>query len=129
MIRNVVITAAAMLFVVAGSAFGQDATKPPVMSHDLEGKDNCAMCHSGAMEGIAAIPEDHEGRAVETCVLCHAADAEIQTLTPTAIPHDLAGKDNCLMCHSGAMEGLPAAPASHEGRETDTCQMCHTAAG
>ena len=128
MIRNVVITTAAMLFVVAGSAFAQDA-KPPVMSHDLEGKDNCAMCHSGAMEGIPAAPADHEGRAAETCVLCHAAEAEMQTSTAKAIPHDLAGKDNCSMCHSGAMEGMPAVPASHEGREADTCQMCHKPAG
>jgi hypothetical protein len=129
MIRNVVITAAAMMFVAAGSAFGQDATKPPVMSHDLEGKDNCAMCHSGAMEGIAAAPADHEGRGPETCVQCHAPDSEMQTSTANAIPHDLEGKDNCSMCHSGAMEGMPAAPASHEGRGADTCQMCHEAAG
>jgi len=128
MIRNIVITAAAMLFIVAGSAFAQDA-KPPVMSHDAEGKENCTMCHSGAMEGIPAAPADHEGRAVESCALCHAADAEMQTAAANAIPHDLEGKDNCSMCHSGAMEGMPAAPASHEGREADTCQMCHVAGG
>jgi len=129
MIRNVVITTAAMLFVVAGSAFAQDATKPPVMSHDMEGKENCVMCHSGAMEGIPAPPADHEGRAVETCAPCHAADGEMQTAAAAAIPHDLEGKDNCSMCHSGAMEGMPAAPASHEGREADTCKMCHEPAG
>ncbi len=129
MIRNVVITAAAMLFVVAGSAFAQDATKPPVMSHEMEGKENCMMCHSGAMEGIPAAPASHEGRAVETCALCHAPDAEMQTATANAIAHDLEGKENCSMCHSGAMEGMPAVPASHEGREADMCQMCHTPAG
>ena len=128
MIRKVVVTTAAMLFIAAGSAFAQDA-KPPVMSHDMEGKENCAMCHSGAMEGIPASPADHEGRAAESCVLCHGADSEMQTSAANAIPHDLEGKDNCSMCHSGAMEGMPAAPASHEGREADTCQMCHTAGG
>ena len=125
MIRNIVITTAALMFIVAGSAFAQDATKPPVMPHDLAGKENCTMCHSGAMEGIPAEPADHEGRAVDTCVLCHAPDAEMQTATAAGIPHDLAGKDNCSMCHSGAMEGMPAAPASHEGRGTDTCTLCH----
>jgi hypothetical protein len=128
MIRNVVITTAAMLVVAAGSAFAQDA-KPTVMSHDMAGKENCVMCHSGAMEGMPAQPADHEGIAVETCVLCHAADAEMQTAEAGAIPHDLAGKDNCSMCHSGAMEGMPAAPASHEGRGADTCSLCHKPAG
>ena len=69
MIRNVVITAAAMLFVAAGSAFGQE--KPPVMSHDLEGKEACSMCHSGAMEGMPAVPATHEGRGDDTCQMCH----------------------------------------------------------
>ena len=127
MIRNVVITAA-MLLVVAGSAVAQDA-KPTVVSHDLAGKENCVMCHSGAMEGIPAQPADHEGRAVDTCVMCHAADAEMQTSAASVTPHDLAGKEACSMCHSGAMEGMPAAPASHEGRGDDTCAMCHVPAG
>lgn len=128
MIRNAVISAAAMLFIVAGSAFAQEA-KPPVMSHDMAGQENCVMCHSGAMEGIPGQPADHEGRAVESCALCHAADSEMQTSAAGAIPHDLEGKDNCSMCHSGAMEGMPAAPASHEGRAADTCAMCHKPAG
>jgi hypothetical protein len=29
---------------------------------------NCAMCHNGA---IAPFPEDHAGRANDTCGLCH----------------------------------------------------------
>jgi hypothetical protein len=127
MIRHVVVTAA-MLFVAAGTALAQDA-KPPVMPHDMAGKENCTMCHSGAMEGIPAVPESHAAYTVDNCAMCHAPDAEVQTATPPAIPHDLAGKDNCTMCHSGAMEGIPAEPASHEGRETDTCQWCHKPAG
>ena len=127
MIRNVVITAA-MLLVVAGSAVAQDA-KPTVVSHDLAGKENCVMCHSGAMKGIPAQPADHEGHALDTCLLCHAADAEMQTSAATVPPHDLAGKEACSMCHSGAMEGMPAAPASHEGRGDEICTMCHKPAG
>jgi hypothetical protein len=128
MIRHVVVTAAAMLFVAAGTAFAQDA-KPPAMSHDMEGKENCLMCHSGAMEGIPGVPDGHEAFETGDCLMCHAPDAEVQTADAPAIPHDLEGKDNCAMCHSGAMEGIPAEPASHEGRETDTCQWCHKPAG
>lgn len=126
MIRHVVVTAAAMLFVAAGTASAQDA--PPVMPHDMAGKENCVMCHSGAMEGIPAAPESHEAFEVDDCAMCHAPDAEVQTMAAPAIPHDLAGKDNCAMCHSGAMEGIPAPPESHEGREADTCQWCHSPA-
>ncbi len=127
MIRNVVMSAGALLFLAAAApAFGQE--KPAVIPHDLEGKDNCAMCHSGAMEGMPAMPESHEGRGNETCVMCHAEDAEIQTADAPAIPHDLEGKDMCTMCHSGAMEGMPAVPESHAERESDICQWCHTPA-
>ncbi len=53
----------------------------------------------------------------------------MQTATANAIAHELEGRDNCAMCHSGAMEGMPAVPASHEGRGDDSCTMCHAPAG
>lgn len=71
MIRKVVFTTAAMLFVLAGSAFAQD-TKPPVTPHDIAGKEACSMCHSGAMEGMPAAPASHEGLKDKACVMCHA---------------------------------------------------------
>ena len=83
------------------------------------------MCHGGAMEGIKAVPADHKGRSNETCLWCHAKDAEVQTNAPPHIPHDLAGREQCTMCHSGAMEGIKAEPASHKGRDVKTCTMCH----
>ena len=33
------------------------------------------------------------------------------------------------MCHSGAMDGMPAAPDSHKGFEDKNCVMCHKPAG
>ena len=124
--RSVVAMSAFFLVFAALPAFGQDA-KPGAVSHDLEGKDQCTMCHSGAMEGIPAAPTDHEGRGNETCLMCHGVGASIQTADATAIPHDLEGKDQCTMCHSGAMEGIPAPPADHEGWANETCLMCHAA--
>ena len=62
-------------------------------------------------------------------LLVMAGSAVAQDAKPTVVSHDLAGKEACSMCHSGAMEGMPAAPASHEGRGDDTCAMCHKPAG
>jgi hypothetical protein len=43
-----------------------------------------------------------------------------------AAGHDLAGKENCMMCHAvGVMEPVPDVPASHEGRANETCVWCH----
>jgi hypothetical protein len=120
-----VLAGALILVGIAPSALlGQD-TKPPATPHELEGREQCLMCHTGAMQGVAGVPADHEGRENNTCQWCHAADAALQTTTPTAISHDLEGRDQCLMCHSGAMQGMPAAPESHEGRENNSCQWCH----
>lgn len=102
------------------------AAKPPVVSHELEGRAECLMCHSGAMEGMPAVPESHEGRENSTCLWCHAADATIQTVDVVPpIPHELEGRDECGMCHASGMEGMPQSPADHEGRPNDSCGLCH----
>jgi hypothetical protein len=46
--------------------------------------------------------------------------------TPSAIPHPMEGRDNCLMCHTS---GDVAVPANHAGRTNDTCTGCHKPAG
>jgi len=47
---------------------------------------------------------------------------------PPVPVHDLAGKDNCLMCHTaGVMEPVPDVPATHEGRNSEVCLWCHAA--
>lgn len=117
--------AGAVLFAAlfAAPAFAQE--KPPVTPHEMEGKENCLMCHSGAMEGMAAVPASHEGWGNETCQQCHAEGSLGQTGTAGATPHEIEGKEACTMCHSGAMEGMPAAPASHEGLKDENCTLCH----
>jgi hypothetical protein len=110
---------------LAVPAQGQDA-KPKVVPHDLAGRDNCLMCHSGTMPNVPGIPASHAERPNEVCQWCHAPDAEMLTKTPKVIPHALEGRDDCLMCHkAGTMEAVPDAPASHEGREVKWCSMCH----
>jgi len=123
MIRRVLVAfsvlALGAIFALPASA--QEAAKPPVMSHDAAGRDQCMMCH--AEGGMKPVPASHEGRANEVCLMCHAADSEMQTSTPNAITHDLAGRDNCMMCHAAG--GMKPVPASHEGRANEVCAWCH----
>lgn len=54
--------------------------------------------------------------------------AAYQATKPPAVQHDLAGRDNCLMCHTpGAMEPVPDVPANHDGRPNEACLWCHAA--
>ncbi len=116
---------------VAFAAQQEGWTPPPVVKHDLEGRDNCLMCHkAGAMEPVPDVPENHAGRTNEMCLMCHGKDAAVQTKAPPVVKHDLEGRDNCLMCHKpGAMEPVPDVPADHEGRGNDVCRLCHQPAG
>ncbi len=115
---------AGAVLVIPAVVEAQD-TKPVVMSHELEGREQCAMCHSGAIPDVPAAPKSHEGREVGTCLWCHGADAAMQSKTPTAIPHELEGREACAMCHSGAIPDVPASPADHKDRKDGQCQMCH----
>jgi len=101
------------------------AKKPPVMTHDKAGREQCAMCHGGDIEGIKAMPAGHKGRANDACLLCHAKDSPLQTTTPGPLSHAAAGREQCMMCHGGAMEGMKAAPANHKGYDVKNCTLCH----
>ncbi len=112
----------------------------PTIPHQLEGVAECQLCHGlGAMKPF---PENHTAFTVDMCTSCHkpageggAAPAATPEAAPEAtpaagaasapaIPHDLAGRDNCLACH--AVEGgVKPAPQDHAGRTTDSCQGCH----
>jgi hypothetical protein len=126
---------------------GAGAGSPPPIPHDLAGRDNCLLCHN-PNGGLRPAPQDHAGRTNDTCQACHkpaavpasatsATSATSGTVTPTAtstsaaaaggppaIPHDLAGRDNCLLCHDPKGTIRPA-PQDHVGRANETCQVCH----
>jgi len=112
---------------VAAQALAQEAGLKAV-SHDLEDKEECLMCHNGMMEDTPGVPESHEGRTNQVCLWCHAPDSPMLTMQPKAIPHDVE-EPECSMCHNGMMEGTPDVPTSHEGRGNEHCQMCHKAPG
>ena len=52
-----------------------------------------------------------------------------EPVKPKVTSHDLAGKENCMMCHApGVMPPVPDAPAeTHKGRGNESCQWCHAA--
>ncbi|MDO8749738.1 MAG: cytochrome c3 family protein [Dehalococcoidia bacterium] len=122
--------------------------QPPAIPHSLEGRADCLLCHGS--QGLKPAPLNHAGRTIEICQLCHkpgsatpskappisspTAATAAPTGTPTAtnaaagpplIPHSLAGRDDCLLCHERGIAGAPVIPASHAGRTSNVCQLCH----
>ena len=64
------------------------------------------------------------GGLILSVALVSQANAQV---VAKAMPHDGAGKENCLMCHAvGVMPPVPDVPASHEGRVSEQCLWCHT---
>jgi len=118
--------------------------------HPTTGPANCAICH--AQGKVRAAPTDHAAFDIAVCQTCHKpsvveAPSVAAGIAPTpapgpsptpapagaapppppkAIPHSLAGRDNCLACH--ALGGLKPVPADHQGRTNELCQTCHKAA-
>jgi len=110
----------------------------PAIPHQVEGMGECKNCHGP--EGIKPWPEDHAAFTSGICANCHQPpqpagapaatstpeddESESESEGPPAIPHELAGRDNCLVCHSPDGSMKPA-PANHAGRTVDTCKTCH----
>ena len=129
--RHLVSMCGALFVAVALASPLAAQVKVKAVSHDVEGKANCLMCHAvGVMEPVPDVPASHEGRANETCMMCHAPTSTMVTTGAKPIPHNLEGKANCLMCHAaGIMPPAPDVPATHEGRVVETCTWCHKTAG
>jgi hypothetical protein len=101
----------------AGTVTSPDGPETP---HDLAGRDDCLLCHAAG--GLSPFPAGHAGRPADVCLICHQQSA---TPTPaaTAIPHDVEGREDCVMCH-GAEAFMPF-PEDHADRTNDICQGCH----
>ncbi|MFQ5873676.1 MAG: cytochrome c3 family protein [Dehalococcoidia bacterium] len=106
---------------------GAPQTQPPV-PHELVGREDCSACHGA--DGLKPVPADHEGRANDTCLNCHAG--------PTEVSIEAVADKDCLACHgnpdlsltlpSGEVLSLyvdeEAYAASVHGREL-LCTACH----
>jgi nitrate/TMAO reductase-like tetraheme cytochrome c subunit len=121
------------------------AGAPKAIPHPIGARTDCTICH-GPKKVIPA-PENHGSFKPDMCANCHKptlqkapapaatpapaqpAPAATPTTAPTgggpsAIPHELAGRENCLLCHNPG-GGVKPAPKDHAGRANDLCQLCH----
>lgn len=48
-----------------------------------------------------------------------------ETVKPSAVSHDVAGKEACLVCHAMGASPILDVPADHEVRPNETCMWCH----
>jgi cytochrome b subunit of formate dehydrogenase len=98
-----------------------------LIPHDTAGKEQCDTCHGAGQ--LKPYPADHAGRPNSSCTACHKPGPSTQPAAgesqagPKAIPHTIAGREKCSMCHGP--DGLRPAPADHKGRTDDTCTACH----
>jgi len=92
---------------------------PPVISHPIPGREDCAECH--APDGPVPNPPDHEDYTLETCQVCHATEEEASSV-PNPITHKLEGREECSLCHE-----LDLLPDSHQEAEFSDrdCLLCH----
>lgn len=122
-VRSLIALAALiLLLLVVSSAYSLPLLQPPSIPHPTEGREDCILCHSDS--GGAPLPEDHEGRTKDTCLLCHQSG---EAGSAPEVPHTLEGREDCLACHAAG--GIKPVPADHEGRGTETCLGCHAAGG
>jgi cytochrome c553 len=108
------------------------AVVPPPIPHTVEeARQDCLLCHAvGAVEA-SPIPADanHE-KAEELCRTCHALlpQPAPPVVAPPSIPHDLVGREDCLMCHKMGIAYASRIPENHTGLPVELCQTCHLAA-
>jgi hypothetical protein len=115
----------------------QEATIPPEL-HPIplvgaHQRATCDVCHAEGQRVPEYVcsnchkpPENH---FTATCDTCHTPEgwdvsaAKIIALAP-AIPHDVEGRDSCLVCHDPAGQVRPA-PATHAEYTNEQCRLCH----
>ncbi|MFC1942895.1 hypothetical protein ACFLWU_06760 [Chloroflexota bacterium] len=101
------------------------ATVPPLsITHPLSGAENCLSCHNDGVSGVPGLPDDHTSATNGVCQICHIPSAAAAPATDK-LPHDVTGREDCLMCHGEGIGDAAKVPSDHAGRTNDTCQICH----
>lgn len=104
---------------------------PPLVPHPIGGNPECQRCH-GTKSTVRPMPADHEGRTSDLCLVCHvpaiaSENKSAQAGKPPSIPHDLAGRSECLGCHASGAASPPQIPQSHKDAKftNGQCTNCH----
>ncbi|MCU0501065.1 MAG: NapC/NirT family cytochrome c [Anaerolineae bacterium] len=116
---------------------GQGKTKPFPANHTSFPVDICVNCHKPAQQsGTGSAPTAAPTARVAATATAAAPSAAATAVPATPavaapaagglkpIPHELAGRDNCLLCHNPE-GGVKPAPKDHAGRTNEQCQACH----
>jgi mono/diheme cytochrome c family protein len=113
--------------VPADRSAGLVAPVPAPIPHSLEGREECFTCHAIGAVDAPPVPVDHE-EDVTLCTTCHAVwlAPAIAAAAPPAIPHEVEGRSDCLVCHKLGTADAPRVPDNHNGLASDICQTCHT---
>jgi hypothetical protein len=117
------------------------ATLPPELHPvPLEGahaQADCEACHAGAEGALdyvcADCHEPPENHLPGACQICHSPEGFVESasfllgLAPE-IPHDVDGREDCLLCHdpTGAIQ---PAPSNHTEYGNEQCTVCHKSGG
>ncbi|MEE9399141.1 MAG: cytochrome c3 family protein [Dehalococcoidales bacterium] len=102
------------------------ATIPPLsIAHPLTGKGNCLSCHKNGVAGVPGLPADHDSATNGVCQLCHQPMVAETAMATRQLPHEVTGREDCLLCHGEGIGGAAKVPADHAGRTNETCQVCH----
>jgi nitrate/TMAO reductase-like tetraheme cytochrome c subunit/cytochrome c5 len=109
-----------------------DPNAPPVqIPHPIGGNPDCQICH-GLNSKVRPMPADHEGRTNDLCLACHKPSIppegfDAQAGKPPSIPHEIAGRAECLGCHNSGASSFPQVPQSHLDQKftNGQCTTCH----
>ncbi len=122
----------------------------PAISHPLpSGYGDCLACHNPG--GLLPLPGNHAGYdAASVCLRCHKFSAVRGTVSlalevpsrasasgvapapagskpaaAAAMPHQVAGRENCLSCHGQGTADVRRLSPGHAGRTNGSCLQCH----
>ncbi|CAG0945927.1 Cytochrome c-type protein ImcH [Anaerolineae bacterium] len=130
--------ALAKLFPPPAIRRGDPNVPPKNVPHPIGGSPDCQVCH-GTNSKVRPFPADHAGRKNDVCLACHkpTTPAALTTPAPGAtqtsaggppnIPHDTAGRTQCLGCHGNGAAGVPQITKFHKdfGFTNNNCLTCH----